>query len=129
MEEEKYIQKLRNTLDGFPNYSKFKTLLGMGHDKAFIEKVYPNVIKTFEDLEFRPHRLGSGVQAILTFDNGHFASVVGGHSGLYGDGKTTSVYGLYIVSSDNIDVMGYLSPEEITEEMFKIQIKDPLNYG
>jgi hypothetical protein len=128
MEEEKYIQKLRNTLDGLPNHSKFKTLLGMGHDKDFIEKVYPNTIKTFEDLEFGPHRLGSGVQAILTFDNGHFASVVGGHSGLYGDGKTTFELG-FDDGDGNIDVMGYLSPEEITEEMFKIQIKDPLNYG
>ena len=32
-------------------------------------------MKTFEDLEFRPHRM-DGVQSIMMFDNGYGVSVV-----------------------------------------------------
>lgn len=73
--------------------------------------------KTFKDLEFKPHRNGLGKQAIMGFDNGHRISVVGGGIGLYGDGVNT----FEIWRSCDGDVKGYLTPEEITEEMLELQ--------
>ena len=84
-------------------------------------------MKEFKDLEFIPHSVGGGVQARITFDNGYGASVVktpysyGGKNGLYElavlseDGEIT--YNTDITD----DVMGYLSPEDVTDIMSKIQ--------
>jgi hypothetical protein len=47
------------------------------------------VMKTFSDLEFKPHPRGSGIISRIKFDNGYGASVVkgphtyGGNEGLY----------------------------------------------
>lgn len=83
--------------------------------------------KTFDDLEFRPHPYGEGVVSQIMFDNGYGASVVrhessyGGQKGLYElavldkDGKLT--YDTPITD----DVVGYLSPEQVTEYLFRIQ--------
>jgi hypothetical protein len=85
-------------------------------------------MKTFKDLEFKPHpnNMG-GVQAIERFENGYGASVVctpytyGGKEGLYelavlgGDGHLT-----YDTPITN-DVLGYLSKQEVTEVLIKIQ--------
>ena len=123
MEDKTYIEKLKRVLKDRPNYYKFRYLFDLGHDVNFIKEVFPDDIKTFEDLKFKSHRVvPDGVQAYLEFDNGHFASVVGG-SGLYGDGKTSFELGFPYRGS--IDVMGWLNPDEITEEMIKIQAKDP----
>ncbi|NIP31037.1 MAG: hypothetical protein GTO02_14845 [Candidatus Dadabacteria bacterium] len=118
-----YIEKLRNLLDGKPNYQKFRYILDLGHDVNFIKEVFPHDFYRFEDLKFGPHRVvPNGVAAYLEFDNGHFASVVGG-TGLYGDGKTSFELGFLI--DGGIDVMGWLSPEQVTDEMILIQAKDP----
>ncbi len=78
--------------------------------------------KTFKDLKFYPHRNGlGGRQAILEFDNGHRISVVGGGYGLYGDGVTT----FEIWRSCDGDVKGYLTAEEVTEEMVELQDLSP----
>lgn len=46
-------------------------------------------MKTFKDLKFKKHPIIKGaVQAVIDFDNGHWVSVVGGGSGLYGNGTT-----------------------------------------
>lgn len=83
--------------------------------------------KTFDDLEFRPHPYGEGIASQIFFDNGFGASVVsfessyGGKKGLYElavldkDGKLT--YDTPITD----DVVGYLSPEQVTEYLFRIQ--------
>jgi len=85
-------------------------------------------MKTFKDLEFNPHpnHMG-GVQAIAKFDNGYGASVVctpytyGGKEGLYelavldNDGHLT-----YATPVTN-DVLGYLSEQDVTEVLIKIQ--------
>lgn len=77
-----------------------------------------NKMKTFEDLEFNNHPSGmGGVQAKMTFDNGHRISVVGGRNGLYGDGVTT----FEIWRSCDDDVQGWLTPEEVTEKMISLQ--------
>ncbi len=83
--------------------------------------------KTFDDIEFKHHPLGNGIQGAITFDNGYGASVVrheysyGGKKGLYElavldkDGELT--YDTPITS----DVMGYLSPKDVTEILIQIQ--------
>jgi hypothetical protein len=126
MELDKYISKIKEEFKDKPNYEKFNNLLLMDHDFDFIKKVYPEDLKTFEDLRFKPHRMGEGVHAFLKFDNGQFASVVGGGRGLYGDGVETFELG-YDDGYGNIDVMGWLNPDEITEEMFKLQSQDLLS--
>jgi hypothetical protein len=85
-------------------------------------------MKTFKDLNFNPHpnNMG-GVQAIERFENGYGASVVctpytyGGKEGLYelavfgNDGHIT-----YDTPITN-DVLGYLSEQDVTEILIKIQ--------
>ncbi len=85
-------------------------------------------MKTFKDLQFNPHpnKMG-GVQAIERFENGYGASVVctpytyGGDKGLYelavfgSDGHIT-----YDTPITN-DVLGYLSEQDVTEILIKIQ--------
>jgi len=123
MEDKTYVEKLKRVLNGKPNYYKFRYILDLGHDVNFIKEVFPDDVKIFEDLNFKSHRvIPGGTQAYLEFDNGHFASVVGG-PGLYGDGETSFELGFPYKGS--IDVMGWLNPDEITEEMIKIQAKSP----
>ena len=75
-------------------------------------------MKTFADLEFNTHPSGmGGVQAKMTFDNGHRISVVGGRNGLYGDGVNT----FEIWRSCDSDLKGHLTPEEVTAEMEELQ--------
>jgi hypothetical protein len=72
----------------------------------------------FKDLKFTPHPNGmGGVQAKMDFDNGHRISVVGGSEGLYGDGVNT----FEIWRSCDSDVKGYLTPEEVSDEMISLQ--------
>jgi hypothetical protein len=85
-------------------------------------------MKTFKDLNFNPHpnNMG-GVQAIERFENGYGASIVktpfsyGGKDGLYelavfgNDGHIT-----YDTPITN-DVLGYLSEQDVTEILIKIQ--------
>jgi hypothetical protein len=85
-------------------------------------------MKTFKDLEFKPHpnNMG-GVQAIERFENGYGASIVktpfsyGGKDGLY----ELAVFGndghiAYDTPITN-DVLGYLSEQDVTEILIKIQ--------
>ena len=125
MDIKTYIDKVKNLVNGKPNYQKFRYIIDLGHDINFIKEVFPDDIKTFEDLKFKSHTIVPNcVQAYLEFDNGHFASVVGG-KGFYGDGKTSFELGFPYRGS--IDVMGWLNPDEITEEMIKIQAKESVN--
>ena len=83
--------------------------------KDFFEKFK---VKTFDDLDFKPHpNSRGGVQATLDFPNGHSISVVGGSQGLYGDGVNT----FEIWTSDSNDVVGWLSPEDVTKHMLITQ--------
>jgi hypothetical protein len=85
-------------------------------------------MKTFKDLEFKPHSLHTeGVVSRIHFDNGYGASVVK-HDYSYG-GKN-GLYELAVLSSDGEltydtpitnDVLGYLSKEDVTEILIKIQ--------
>jgi hypothetical protein len=81
--------------------------------------------KTFEDIDFQPH--WGGIIGKIMFENGYGASVIrtthsyGGHIGLYelavldNDGKLT--YDTPITG----DVLGFLSPKEVTNYLIQIQ--------
>lgn len=79
---------------------------------------------TFEQLDFKPHPNGDGVQARVFFENGYGASVIrspfsyGGSDGLYelavlaGDEKRSQLtYDTPITD----DVLGHLTPAAVTE--------------
>jgi hypothetical protein len=84
-------------------------------------------MKTFKDLQFKQHPSADGIISRITFENGHGASVVrheysyGGKDGLYelavlsNDGELT-----YDTPITN-DVLGYLTTNEVTEILIKIQ--------
>ena len=85
-------------------------------------------MKTFKDLEFKPHPLHSeGVVSRIHFENGYGASVVK-HSFSYGGDK--GLYELAVLDSNDEltyatpiteDVIGWLRPEDVTEVLIKIQ--------
>ncbi len=79
-------------------------------------------MKTFDDLVFKPHRLGNGhVQAKLDLGNDIEISVVGG-PWLYGNGKTTfevaafyKTLNKYVPLPDDEVVSGWNTKEEVTK--------------
>lgn len=85
-------------------------------------------MKTFKDLEFKPHPLhNEGVVSRIQFENGYGASVVK-HSFSYGGDK--GLYELAVLDSNSEltydtpitnDVIGWLRPEDVTEVLIKIQ--------
>lgn len=80
---------------------------------------------TFEDLEFKAHSIG-GEQAIIKFNNGYGASVVFG-SNFYSNGLDTYelavLYKCSITYNTDItdDVLGYITEDEVTEVLKKIE--------
>lgn len=128
MDDKSYVKKLKKVLEGKTKYQKLRYIYDLGHNTDFIIKEFSNEIKTFEDLNFEPHKsiiTKGAVSSYLEFDNGHFASVVGGAAGLYGDGKET--FELGYIDDYSLDVQGWLTPEQITEGMIQIQAKEPIN--
>ena len=96
------------------------------HTDEEIKIIYPD-IKMFSDLTFGPHKVvPQGVQSILNFENGYFVSVVGGGVGLYGDGESSFEVGFNDISGE-FEVVGHLSPEEVTELMVELQSKPFVN--
>lgn len=85
-------------------------------------------MKTFSDLEFKPHPMnGSGVVSRIKFDNGFGASVV---KGPYTYGGDQGLYELAVLDSDGeltymtpitSDVEGYLTEEDVTKLLEQIQ--------
>ena len=126
----KLIEKLKSYIGDKPDYEKLDILFNEHRFNVdFINQVYPNLIKTFSDLKFKPHGnnwMGDkAVQATLDFDNGRWISAVGGAPGLYGDGVNTFEIGFPISEEGDMEIIVYQSPESITEEIFKIQMKKP----
>jgi hypothetical protein len=93
-------------------------------------------MKTFNDLDFRPHPAGEGKQGFAFFPNGYGISVIRFKIGSFGYGSYTNnedeweiavLYGdenefdlTYNTPITN-DVIGHLSESEVTEIMLKIQ--------
>jgi hypothetical protein len=85
-------------------------------------------MKTFKDLEFIPHSTGmGGVMSRIIFDNGYGASIVctphtyGGDKGLYEMAVLDSEGMLTYDTPITDDVIGYLSPDDVTDVLAKIQ--------
>lgn len=85
-------------------------------------------MKTFDDLEFRPHETGGfGERAVLTFENGYGVSVI---RGAYSYGGRQGLFELAVLGLDGEvaydtpvtgDVLGYLTPEKVTEAMNAVE--------
>ena len=84
-------------------------------------------MKTFNDLEFKPHPMGSGIIRRIHFDNGYGASVVkgphtyGGNDGLYELAVLDSNHELTYSTPITNDVEGYLTEEAVTKLLEQIQ--------
>jgi hypothetical protein len=85
-------------------------------------------MKTFKDLEFIPHSTGmGGVMSRIIFENGYGASIVctphtyGGDKGLYEIAVLDSEGMLTYDTPVTDDVIGYLSPDDVTDVLVKIQ--------
>jgi hypothetical protein len=82
-------------------------------------------MKTFDDLEFQKHRI-AGRQAVMEFDNGYGVSVITGPMAYGGD---RGLYELAVLKGASLcydtpvtdDVIGYLSPKEVSEKMAEVQ--------
>ena len=84
--------------------------------------------KTFKDLKFEPHHVNGHEWASLTFDNGFGISVITGplfySNGLHDNYEIAMLDkdgNVIYTSITNHDVVGYLSKDEVTEYMSKIQ--------
>jgi hypothetical protein len=84
-------------------------------------------MKTFKDLEFRPHRDVDGTQSVMMFDNGYGVSVIkkpfsyGGKMGLYELAVLDSGEDITYNTPVTNDVLGHLSEEEVTKYMIEVQ--------
>ena len=84
-------------------------------------------MKTFNDLEFKPHVSMNGIMSRIEFENGYGASVVKGE---YTYGGKDGLYELAVLGKDKKltydtpvtdDVEGYLSETQVTDLLIKIQ--------
>ena len=86
------------------------------------------MIKTFEDLEFKPHGWApNSLHAVLNFDNDYGVSVLFGDT--FYSNTSLNTYEVGILYKNNLcyttpltdDVIGYCTKNEVTEIMRKIQ--------
>ena len=82
-------------------------------------------MKTFKDLEFKPHTIGNGVQAIIDFDNDYGVSVVK-FKGSYGYPNLWEVAVMYkgaLTYNTDIadDVLGHQNDQDVTDIMERVQ--------
>lgn len=86
---------------------------------------------TLDKIQFEPHPIAGGKMGRVFFPNGYGASIVGGASGLYGDGVNTFELAVLKGSKDDWDlcydtpitddVMGWRSEAEINEILAQIE--------
>jgi hypothetical protein len=83
-------------------------------------------MKEFKDLEFKNKKYMDGQFAALEFDNGYGVSVICGF-GAHGNNDTP--YELAVLKDGNLcydtkitnDVIGYLTPDDVTKYMKQVQ--------
>ena len=86
-----------------------------------------NNMKTFNDLEFKPHSNMDGIMSRIEFENGYGASIVkgeytyGGKDGLYELAVLNSSGDLIYDTPVTSDVEGYLSEDDVTKLLEQIQ--------
>jgi len=84
-------------------------------------------MKTFNDLEFKPHSNMDGIMSRIEFENGYGASIVkgeytyGGKDGLYELAVLNNNGDLIYDTPITSDVEGYLSEAQVTDLLIKIQ--------
>lgn len=95
-------------------------------------------MKTFEDLKFEPHKYREeATQAIIFFGNDYGVSVLFG-TPFYSDGINTYELAVihragedsFVIKYDTDitdDVLGYITKEEVTKAMKKVQELKPIN--
>ncbi len=82
--------------------------------------------KVFKDIQFEQHLTMPGVKSYTEFENGYSVSVIktqysyGGNRGLYEMAIMKDNEIVYDTEITN-DVLGHLTPEDVTELMIKIQ--------
>jgi len=83
-------------------------------------------MKTFKDLQFKPHSIGNGLQARMNFDNDYGISVVK-FDGSYG--FKSNLWEVAILYKDSLtynmdikhDVLGHQTEQDVTDVMKKVQ--------
>lgn len=83
-------------------------------------------MKTFKDLEFKPHVIGNGLQAVMNFDNDYGVSVVK-FNGSYGYHQ--DLWEVAILYKDSLayhtditdDVLGHQTEQDVDDVMKKVQ--------
>ena len=83
-------------------------------------------MKTFNDLDFKFMRYGSGIKALINFDNGYGASVI---RSPFSYGGNQDLYELAVVKDGELcydtpitdDVLGYLTEDDVTKYLQQIQ--------
>jgi len=84
----------------------------------------------FEDLKFQTHPIGHGIQAVAQFDNGYGVSVV---RFKWSYGYEEGLFELAVLKGNSLcydtpvtnNVLGYLTLEDVTEQMAAIQALPP----
>lgn len=83
--------------------------------------------KQFQDLQFKEHSYSSGIIAREVFDNGYGVSVIrtessyGGSEGLFEVAVVNASGGINYTTPITDDVIGYLTEEEVSDIMRKVQ--------
>jgi hypothetical protein len=84
-------------------------------------------MKTFKDLNFKPHPYGGGMQAEIKFGNGFGASIIrregsyGYDDGLWELAVKNSSGSLDYSTPVTDDVLGYLTEDDVTTAMQQIE--------
>ena len=96
-------------------------------------------MKSFKDIEFKPHRFGEGLHGLIFIDNGYGVSVVrykgtytpnGGYSSYTSNENEWEVAVIYGTENDwelcynthiTDDVLGYLTEGEVDWVMIQVQ--------
>ena len=96
-------------------------------------------MKSFKDIEFKPHRFGEGVHGLIFFDNGYGVSVVrykvaysnnNGYSSYTSNENEWEVAVIYGTENDwelcynthiTDDVLGHLTEGEVDWVMYQVQ--------
>ncbi len=109
-------KKIKDYIKDMDTLEAFNTLVEiMGYSEKEAADILNVVI--FSDLKFKPHGVvPNAKQAYIKFGD-KWISIVGGGSGLYGDGVTT----FEVWTSEIEDPIGYVSSKDVTQEILKLQ--------
>ena len=115
----KVHHKIREYIKDLDNKESFYLLtkaMGYTHrEAADILNIY-----IFDDLQFHPHGVvPDAIQSSLNFGD-KFISVVGGGTGLYGDGKVS----FEVMYSGHEDVESWVDKNRVTEILLELQEDD-----